>query len=351
MLAVAIAAAMALQACQDARDPVSPSPTMVVATETAPLVPRTIVPHLTDSAIDWNPPLNPNCSDPQCDRHHVWLDPSRASNGKLFVFMAGIAPQGPRPRAYQLVQQRAARLGYQVIGLMYQNNVGPGGCAGDPDPDCFGNVRLEILDGVDRSSLVNVSRANSIDNRLTKLLLYLDTQFPAEGWSRFLHKGEPKWSQIAVGGHSGGASQAALIAKIRHVDRVVLLAGPANESAQVAAWISIGETPAAKYFDLLHQRDSRKAAILANADALQLDRFGNPVVPEQSEPPYGGTHILISDLEPTGGYGMDNPHLSVAVDAWTPRGPDGTPLLSEAWGYMLGDHQAVSAQVATKTPR
>jgi hypothetical protein len=68
---------------------------------------------------------------------------------------------------------------------------------------------------------------------------------------------------------------------------------------------------------------------------------------ELSEPPYGGTHTPITDLEPTGGYGMDNPHLSLAVDVWTPRGPDGTPLLREAWRYLLasghrdadGDHR------------
>jgi hypothetical protein len=336
---IGAAIGLLLAGCQDAAGPalVGERATMLrLAKEPLPLVPRTIVPRLTDPAIDWNPPVNPNCSDPRCDHHHVWLDPSRASNGKLFVFMTGIAPTGPRPRAHQLVLQEAARLGYHVLGLMYQNNLGPGpACTGSADPDCFGNFRLELLDGVDRSAGVVVSRANSIENRLTKLLLYLDAQFPEEGWSRFLHKGEPKWSQIAVGGHSGGASQAALIAKIRHVDRVVLLAGPANESVQVAPWISIGETPAAKYFDLLHRRDPRNPAILDNVDALHLTRFGEPVAPELSEPPYGGTHVLITDLEPTGGYGMDNPHLSLAVDARTPRAPDGTPRLRDAWRYLL----------------
>lgn len=343
LLAVATAAALGLQGCQDALDPVTPTPTMRVATETTPLVPRLIAPQTTDPDIDWVPTV-----DPQFNRHYVWLDPSRPSNGKLFVFMPGIAPQAPRPRVYQLLLQEAARLGYHVIGLMYQNNVGPGGCAGGPDPDCFGNARLEIIDGVDRSGFVNVSRANSIDNRLTKLLLYLDAQFPAEGWSRFLHKGEPKWSQIAVGGHSGGASQAALIGKIRQVDRVIMVAGPAVESA---AWVSIGETPAAKYFELVHIRDHFTSAILANLRALELERFGEPVQVELGQPPYGGTHILVTDLEPQGGYATPNPHLSTAVDPWTPLGPDGTPRLREAWRYMLGDHESVVAQVATELPR
>jgi len=203
-------------------------------------------------------------------------------------------------------------------------------------------MRLEIVDGVDRSAFVNVTPANSIDNRLTKLLVYLDAQFPNEGWSRFLNDGEPRWSQIAVGGHSQGAGQAALIGKIRHVDRVVLLAGPPDRRVPEAldAWVSIGETPAAKYFGLFHQRDNFAAGILPNLQALDMGRFGDPVVPELGEPPYGGSHVLVTDLEPTGGYANPFPHLSSAVDAQTPLGPDGTPLLRDAWRYMLGDHRA-----------
>jgi hypothetical protein len=335
--AITAVTALFLVACKDPARPSTPELSAAISEAgPTPLAPRTIAPQLTDPAIDWNPPVNPNCSDPQCNHHHVWLDASRPSNGKLFVFMPGIAVRGPRPRSYQLVQQEAARLGYHVIGLMYQNNVGPGAvCAGSPDPNCVENVLLEMIDGVDRSGGVAVSRANSIENRLTKLLRYLAALFPGEGWSRFLHKGEPKWAQIAVGGHSGGANQAPLIAKIHHVDRVVMVAGPPGVSAP---WV-IGATPAAKYFALLHQRDPRTGAILANIDALDLDRFGDPVVPELSEPPYGGTHILITDLEPTGGYGMDNPHMSTAVDLWTPLGPDGAPLLRDAWRYMLRDHE------------
>jgi hypothetical protein len=40
---------------------------------------------------------------------------------------------------------------------------------------------------------------------------------------------------------------------------------------------------------------------------------------------------------PQGGYANPNPHTSTAVDTWTPLGPDGTPLLRDAWRYMLGD--------------
>lgn len=311
----------------DALDPVT--------ADAAPLVPRIIAPQATDAAIDWVPATNP-----QFNHHFVWLDPARESNGKLLVFLPGT---GGRPRGYQRLEQEAARLGYHVIGLMYQNsfqnNLGViEACRSTPDPDCTGNTRLEVIDGVDHSSVVDVNQANSIDNRLTKLLLYLDAQYPDEGWSRFLDDGEPRWSQIAVAGHSQGAGHAALIGKIRHVYRVIMFGGPADDrvSGQSDAWISIGKTPAAKYFELFHLRDHFGPGIRLALTAFGLQRFGDPVTVETSEPPYGGTHVLVTDLEPQGGYVVPNPHLSEAVDAQTPLDPDGTPALRDAWRYLLG---------------
>jgi hypothetical protein len=330
---IALAVAVALAACQDGVSPVSTgAPLALVTEELAPLVPRIIAPSATDPAIDWIPAVNP-----QFNHHYVWLDQSQKSNPKLFVFMPGT---GARPRGYQLVQQEAARVGYHVIGLMYQNNAGVvESCAGGVDANCARDMRLEILDGIPRSGFVDVSPANSIDNRLMKLLLYLDAQYPDEGWSRFLHEGAPKWSQIAVGGHSLGAGEAALIGTIRHLDRVVLFSGPPDTRVpgEPETWVSIGETPAVKYFALLHQREPSVADILTNLTALELKRFGDPlVVPELGEPRYEGSHILVTDLEPQGGYGTPNPHRSTSLDAWTPLGPDGAPLLRDAWRYLLG---------------
>src|SRR3989442_6311238 len=59
------------------------------------------------------------------------------------------------------------------------------------------------VDGIDRSPFVDVTAANSIDNRLTKLLEYLAAQQPEEDWSRYLAHHKPKWSQIAISAHSG----------------------------------------------------------------------------------------------------------------------------------------------------
>src|SRR6266852_1382966 len=167
--------------------PVGPrSPAFEAATAPAvPLVLHVVAPQSTDPAIDRF-----------LDNHYVWLDTTARTNHRLLVFMPGT---GFTPAVYQLVQQEAARVGYHVIGLMYPNLPGLAKvCPNDPDPAaCYENSRLEIIDGIDRSPWVDVNSANSIDNRLTKLLEYLIAQYPDEGWERFLLGDEPKWSQIA----------------------------------------------------------------------------------------------------------------------------------------------------------
>jgi pimeloyl-ACP methyl ester carboxylesterase len=338
----ALAAALiglALVGCRDAAAPNdaarSPSagPMMSHSSGVAPLVMHRIAPQATDAEINYVPAVNP-----QLNHHYVWLDTSARGNPKLLVFMPGA---NGRPVSWQLVQREGARIGYHVIGLMYQNNVPVDSiCKGSSDRDCSGNMRLEILDGIDRSKLTDVTPANSIYNRLAKLLLYLDDQFPDEGWSRFLEQdGTPKWSQIVVAGHSQGGGQAALIGQLRRVNRVVMFSAPpdARVPEEVDPWVFIGVTPADKYFALFHQRDSLVAGIRANLTALDMKQFGTEVQAELSEPPYDGTHILFTDLEPQGGYTYPRPHQSTTRDDRTPLGADGTPRLRDAWRYLLGE--------------
>jgi len=291
------------------------------------LVMHVVKPQQTDSAIDR-----------ALDDHYAWLDTSVRTNNKLFVFMPGTATP---PGAYQLVQQEAARLGYHVIGLMYPNSVKLAvACplTGDPDA-CFENARLEILDGIPRRSVVEVSEPNSIDNRLTKLLGYLADNHPDEGWSRFLAHGKPKWSQIAVGGHSQGGGEAAMIAKLRRVARVVLFSSVPDKGHMTLAipWIATHVTTAERYWGLAHDRDPAFPAFHANWDALGMTAFGGDVAPETSSPPYELTHMLVTDLAP---HASSDFHGSPVLDNPTPRALDGTPALRDAWRYLLSARAA-----------
>lgn len=346
--------ALAVAGCRDSVGPTPIAPRQErTAAEDSPLVLHVVRPRDTGPAsgagvIDWEPTANPSSA-----YHYAWVNPASRANPKLLVFMPGATN---RPMDYQLISQEAARLGYHVIGLMYQNNVGVDFlCKGSLVPECSGDTRLEILDGVAHPfSLVDVSVANSIDNRLTKLLVHLAAQYPDEGWSRFLDGDGPKWSQIAVGGQSQGAGQAALIGKLRHVDRVVMLSGPpdARVSGEVDAWVSIGRTPASKYYALFHNRDHLNKGIRVNLGALDMYRFGDSVMVTGAKgESFGGTHVLMTDLAPLGGYATPNPHRSTARDAHTPLpagctqvGPGCAPLLIDAWRHVL----AAPAQLAVR---
>jgi len=242
------------------------------------------------------------------------------------------------PSIFQHVQQEAARVGYHVVGLTYVNGGGLAKvCPTAADPNaCYENARLEIIEGVDRSPIVDVNVANSIDNRLTRLLQYLAVRYPEEGWERFLLRDAPKWSQIAISGHSQGGGNAAMIAKIRLVARVVLFSSVTDSiHAEAPSWVATHLTPSERYYGIAHDRDGFYRPIRAGWDSLGLDVFGTPATPETSSPPYDGTHTLVTDLTPQGGFVGTNAHGAPSNDLNTPLGPDGTPLLLDAWRYLL----------------
>jgi hypothetical protein len=283
--------------------------------------------------------VNPQATDPAIDRaldnHYAWIDPTAPTNNRLFLYLPGTADV---PANALLVQQEAARLGYHVVGLMYVDGTQIQGlCASQPDPSaCSYDTRLEILTGQDATPLVNVDVPNSIDNRLTKLLQYLAVNYPNEGWSTFLADGHPLWSKIAAGGWSQGGAEAAFIAKLLVVARVVMFSAPVeNYGGAPPDWESTGHaTSSARYFGLAHDRDGFYPGILGGWTALGMDAFGAEVQVETSGPPYGFTHELFTDLHPQRG-GDGAAHPSTVLDIYTPLLQGKTPELADAWRYML----------------
>lgn len=318
--AFALVLAGVLQGCGGGGDsqsaaPASPRPLAVVP------APREITPSATDPRIV------------EDDAHLASLATDVPRAGKLFVFLPGT---GGAPRHYTYVIRTAAAQGYHALGLAYVNDrsVGLQICAGTADPDCPEQVRLEILDGTDRSPLVDVDRANSIENRLIMLLRYLAANHPDEGWSRFLDDaGGLRWDLMAFAGHSQGAGHAAMAGKLHLVHRVALFSG-----TEPAAWtLQPLATPADRFYGLVHELEELYADIGASWQNLGLPGALTNV--DGGAPPYGGSHRLQTRVAPAGtslseGLGY---HNAVAVDYATPLGADGeTPVLQPAWTRMIG---------------
>src|SRR5438552_12420530 len=343
---VAASITLVLAGCQDAAAPshgspaLGATPTMSIQAN-PPFVLHQVPPASTDNNIDkW-------LSD-----HFVWLYPGAERGEKLFVHLPGGANPIQVPASFQFLAREAARLGYHVIVLTYPNQDRGIELLCGGNPACEENVRLDIIDGGDRSfPVVDVSRANSIDNRLTKLLERLTLDHPEEGWSQFLNDGEPNWSQIVISGLSFGGSEAAMLAKLHRVDRVTLFAAPrdANTAGQPPDWVALGATPADRYYGLVHTRDPLSELTLASwREKLDMQQFGDAVSEGASSPPYGGTHMLVTNRRTRVGTDLNpylNAHGSVATDQFTPLDaptldyPDGKPQLRDAWRYILGPDQ------------
>src|SRR3989442_7173241 len=94
-----------------------------------------------------------------------------------------------------------------------------------------------------------------------------------------------------------------MIAKIRLVARVVLFSSVTDSiHAEAPSWVATHLTPSERYYGIAHDRDGFYRPIRAGWDSLGLGLFGAPATPETSSPPYDGTHMLVTDLMPHGGF-------------------------------------------------
>jgi hypothetical protein len=183
------------------------------------------------------------------------------SNATLLVYLSGTngAPPGPVP-----FLKAAADAGYRVISLAY-NDTPNGGvvCQRNPDPACLEKFRRMRIYGEETVSAADTSSAESIVNRLVKLLQYLDRRDSKRKWGAHLEKDTPSWSRTILAGWSQGAGMAAFIAKQHAVARVVLFSGPPDSVGsngnlrQPAGWVSTpSETPPERWFGGYHERES-----------------------------------------------------------------------------------------------
>jgi dienelactone hydrolase len=256
--------------------------------------------------------------------HYVVFDPAGPADAPLLVFLPGT---GGRPSNTTDFADLAARQGYRVIGLQYVDTPAVEQvCPRDPDPNCAEHVRRKRIYGDNPTSLINDRPEESIVYRLTKLLEALDARHPNEGWGRYLVKGEPDWTRIAVSGLSQGAGMAAFIAQHTLVARAILFSSPWDNSVRtrsLAPWISRGHgaTPSERWFGAYH-RDENTANLIARAYSM----LGIPT-----------DHIHVFTLPPARSSGPNPNHASVVGNFVTPRLPDGSPAYLEEWRAMLGD--------------
>jgi len=171
---------------------------------------------------------------------HITINPSPsvAPKGKLLVFLPGT--QG-RPGQYTYILRAGASRGFHSIGLNYPNQIAIGAlCQVSSDPECYWSARNVIIFGTGTpvAGQSPISKADSIVNRLEKLLSWMQTSYPVEGWGQFvLANGSVDWSKVILAGHSQGGGHVGVLAKSVALSRAVYFSSPED-------WYENTDTPA-----------------------------------------------------------------------------------------------------------
>ena len=283
--------------------------------------------------------VQPNTADPLSGApnnfHYIYTNQNTTQKNKLFLFFPGT---GAVPFLYREILKHAANLGYHSIGLTYPNNDAINQiCLTTTDTTCHSRARLEVFDGIDRHSDLNVDVNNCIERRTLMLLKYLNTTYPAENWGQYYSGNQIEWEKVIVSGHSQGGGHAGIISKIKQVDRVVMFAAMdwitlLNRNADWINWN--GQTADHKYYGFTHQNDeavdfNKIQTTWAN---YGMNSFGSLILVDTTSTPYNNSHQLYTLLAPA-----NDPtkfHNSVVVDLHTPMN-NSLPIFAPVWTYMI----------------
>lgn len=270
--------------------------------------------------------------------HGVYFNPNVKSQNKLIVFIPGTGGNG---MGAKLFSKTATELGFHAVVLSYPSSIAATSCRQENDENCFENFRREIIEGKDLSSLIEVSRANSIENRLQKLLVYLRKNREKEGWEKYLtDKDEIKWEDLILSGQSQGGGHAPLMAKFHKVSRVIMFSAPKDydrNANKPAKWYGEGKTPLKSYFAFNHKQDLQGCDYPQQLEILKtlgLYAFGEPVEVEKTSAPFNNSRILVTDYPGTTLTSIEA-HTSLMGDGRTPIDKDGIPYFKPVWVYML----------------
>lgn len=224
--------------------------------------------------------------------HGVWLNREVPPRGELLLFFTGTGGRGG-PAEFL---RTAADLGYHVIVPLYVNDIAAAVCRDDEDPAAFENFRREIIEGRDLSPRLAVDRANSLENRVVQLVRWLAANRTGEGWVQFLdERGELRWRQVVLAGHSQGGGHALLMAQDREVARVVMTGAPKDYSQAAkrpAAWYRPGLTPARRWFALVHERDAQGCSWAEQLENFRATGLAPVASVDEGVAPFGGAHAL-----------------------------------------------------------
>lgn len=270
-------------------------------------------------------------------RHQVWINPACEAQELLLVHLPGTFDNPSRTTLFPAL---AANNGYHVVSLKYPNDLSAqSACRESEDPDCYADFRREIVSGTDSTEALEVDRANSIENRLQKLLQFLAEEFPAEAWDQFFDGEEIMWEKVVISGHSQGGGHAGFMAKDRTLARVIMFASPNDFDAvnnTAANWLADPSlTPDSVYYAFGNRFDDivEFGEEYLQWNALGMGAFGDTINVLQAVPPYNESRMLYTtEQKPS----LAVNHSLMITDEQVTLDENGAPIYEPVWKYLLG---------------
>ena len=189
----------------------------------------------------------------------------------MVLFMAGTSGK-PREMPFFPALLQA---GHRVISIAY--NTGEAiqqVCPANPDAECAAKTRQKRLYGTNTIAVIDDEPQDAIVLRLIWLLKYLDREYPAEKWGRYLAGAGVNWRRVIVSGQSQGAGMAAYLAQDHVVARAVLFSSPWDSYGRpptLAPWLSRpSATPLSRWFAAYHGKENTARLIARAYAALRI---------------------------------------------------------------------------------
>jgi hypothetical protein len=266
--------------------------------------------------------------------HFVSVQTGGVLRNLLFVNIPGT---NRTPSQCKVIAQKAVSMGYHAISLTYPNQTaGNPLCGPTGDTTCHLRFRREVVDGVDRHPSIAITPTNSVINRLTKLLNYMNKVQPTQGWGQYIVNGQINWSKIIIAGHSQGGAIAGVIGRFYPVKRIVMFS--------MVDFLNNGKIPNwekmtfnnANYYSLINMNDelvpwSKVKPVWTAAGWMA---YGNYINVDWNASPYNNSHLLISTYKPTS-TSIDPYHNMTGVDSYFPKLSTGKYVYEKAWEYFL----------------
>lgn len=261
------------------------------------------------------------------DVEHAVFDTRVKPKGQLVIWLMG---------HNQALFERIAGYGLHGIQPHYANRwFGLIDAKHRDDGTSLGKIRLEAATGEDFSPLVEIPKADGMQERSLQFVKWLAKENPAGKWQQFLAEGgdDLRWDKVILAGISHGSTTAARFAKHRRVARVVMFSGPRD---QYESWQSFpSSTPENCYFGFTHILDAGWTAdhYCRSWQLLGLSKFGPLVDVDKVPSPYGNSRRLITNADV--GKNANRAHSSSAPGGAAVKNDNGEYLHEAVWRYLF----------------